>query len=417
MTFRPRVLRPRYWMLLGLLLGALAPPPGFSEDCGTCGDGIVDMGEQCDDGNQIEDDGCSSTCEASARRAGCGDGTIGQDETCDDGNRVDGDGCDTNCTATGCPNGIVTTGEGCDDGNQTNGDGCSALCQFETGNAAPDCSAATVDPDQIQPPNGDFVPLSIAGVTEPDGDATTITIISVAQDEPVTGSPAGAFTRVAQGRDDDDDEGDDDGDDDRDGDDDDGDDDGDDDDDDGDDDDGGTGGGGQTSCPDAAGVGTTTASVRAERDDNGDGRVYHITFRADDGRGGQCTGTVTVCVPQVMGAGAACVDQGPNVDSTPVDCAAAPQVALCQGEDIPEGVKRRLDKAHAMLESASHRQNLRRARKLAKKSMILLGRANRAARGALRRGTISAECAADLRDRLDQARTQAVNQFRSMRGR
>jgi len=49
-------------------------------------------------------------------------------EECDDGNQVDGDGCDTNCTLTRCGNGIVTAGEECDDGNLRRGDGCSPTC-------------------------------------------------------------------------------------------------------------------------------------------------------------------------------------------------------------------------------------------------------------------------------------------------
>lgn len=30
-----------------------------------CGDGITDAGEQCDDGNQVDGDGCSNTCKSS----------------------------------------------------------------------------------------------------------------------------------------------------------------------------------------------------------------------------------------------------------------------------------------------------------------------------------------------------------------
>ena len=59
----------------------------------------------------------------------CGDGTLDPAETCDDGNQVEGDGCDSNCTLTGCGNGIVTAGEECDDGNTVNGDGCSSSCE------------------------------------------------------------------------------------------------------------------------------------------------------------------------------------------------------------------------------------------------------------------------------------------------
>ena len=70
-------------------------------------------------------------------------------------------------------------------------------------------------------------------------------------------------------------------------------------------------------CPDATGVGGGSASVRAERQGSGDGRVMHIFFTADDGRGGTCEGSVTVCVPKSQGGrNAICVDQGPIYDAT-----------------------------------------------------------------------------------------------------
>jgi len=68
--------------------------------------------------------------------------------------------------------------------------------------------------------------------------------------------------------------------------------------------------------PDARGIGTPTAQVRAERSGHEDGRVYHIHFHSTDGRGGSCTGTVNVCVPHDQGQGNECVDQGPLYDST-----------------------------------------------------------------------------------------------------
>ncbi len=61
----------------------------------------------------------------------CGDAVVDPGEQCDDGNSVDGDGCDSNCTTTGCGNAIVTAGEQCDDGNLQAGDCCDASCQFE----------------------------------------------------------------------------------------------------------------------------------------------------------------------------------------------------------------------------------------------------------------------------------------------
>jgi len=60
----------------------------------------------------------------------CGNGTVDAGETCDDGNAIDGDGCDSNCTVTACGNGIVTAGEECDDGNTLDGDACPSTCAF-----------------------------------------------------------------------------------------------------------------------------------------------------------------------------------------------------------------------------------------------------------------------------------------------
>jgi len=89
-----------------------------------CGNGIVTTGEQCDDGNDVNGDGCDATCIPT----GCGNGVVTEGELCDDGNATNGDGCDTNCTPTDCGNGIVTGNEQCDDGNRTSGDGCDATC-------------------------------------------------------------------------------------------------------------------------------------------------------------------------------------------------------------------------------------------------------------------------------------------------
>jgi len=68
----------------------------------------------------------------------CGDGAVtpSSGEQCDDGNLVDGDGCDSNCTPTGCGNGIVTAGETCDDGVANGTDHCCtsdcALIDFDS---------------------------------------------------------------------------------------------------------------------------------------------------------------------------------------------------------------------------------------------------------------------------------------------
>lgn len=63
----------------------------------------------------------------------CGNGCKEQGEECDDGNTSNGDGCSSTCKLEKCGDGIVqpALGEQCDDGNTNNGDGCSDSCQFE----------------------------------------------------------------------------------------------------------------------------------------------------------------------------------------------------------------------------------------------------------------------------------------------
>ena len=98
-----------------------------------CGDGKVQvgLGESCDDGNTDENDGCTSTCQTEY----CGDGVlqVGLGEQCDDGNDKDGDGCDMNCRSEYCGDGVIQNelGEECDDGGTQDGDGCSARCKNE----------------------------------------------------------------------------------------------------------------------------------------------------------------------------------------------------------------------------------------------------------------------------------------------
>ncbi len=97
-------------------------------DIGGCGDGHIGSGEVCDDGNVLDDDGCSHDCTSIEI---CGNGKIDSREECDDGNLNDGDGCSSKCTLEACGNLIidVAAGEACDDGNEISGDGCSADCK------------------------------------------------------------------------------------------------------------------------------------------------------------------------------------------------------------------------------------------------------------------------------------------------
>jgi len=109
-------------------------------------------------------------------------------------------------------------------------------------NQPPDVSGATPSIAEIWPPNNKMVDITIEGVIDPDGDDVTITIDDLTNDE--------------------------------------------------------------TGAADAAGIGTSTAQVRASRDGKGDGRDYTIAFTASDGTA-TSSGTVTVTVPHDQGKGKA----------------------------------------------------------------------------------------------------------------
>ncbi len=153
---------------------ALTPPHQVCSSTIICGDGVVEPGEACDDGNTMSGDGCSADCDTvesgftcppkggactQAAAYTCGNGIVEPGEQCDDGNMASGDGCSADCKvepgyvcpAAGmacasiafCGDGKVdyTRGEQCDDGNMVSGDGCSPTCQ-----SRPDGSAATRRP-------------------------------------------------------------------------------------------------------------------------------------------------------------------------------------------------------------------------------------------------------------------------------
>ncbi len=128
-----------------------------------CGNGIHEADEECDDGDNKNDDGCSSICRIEAtfdcqddlkKRSictpKCGNGRTDTGEFCDDNNNADGDGCSKNCTTEEgwrcenrdnaptvctpkCGDGLKLPVEGCDDGGIAPGDGCDATCQVEAG--------------------------------------------------------------------------------------------------------------------------------------------------------------------------------------------------------------------------------------------------------------------------------------------
>jgi cysteine-rich repeat protein len=120
--------------------------------CSSCGNNVRDLGEACDDGNFVTGDGCSNICQieegydcdgnlgqASTCRIDifvtCGNGVVDGIEACDDGNDNDNDACRNNCQRTLCGDGVIQVPnsngvtERCDDGNNVNTDDCLNTCQ------------------------------------------------------------------------------------------------------------------------------------------------------------------------------------------------------------------------------------------------------------------------------------------------
>jgi len=96
-------------------------------DVGVCGDGVLDAGEQCDDGNSVDGDACTNECTIAV----CGDGVVHEGvEACDDGpENSDTKACTSMCELASCGDGLVHEGvEACDDGNANESDECTSLC-------------------------------------------------------------------------------------------------------------------------------------------------------------------------------------------------------------------------------------------------------------------------------------------------
>jgi cysteine-rich repeat protein len=97
-----------------------------------CGDAITNGDDECDDGNDVEDDGCDNLC----RVRKCGDGIVQTGEQCD----PPGATCTNQCQTASemCGDGDKDSGEQCDDGNTATGDGCF--------NCMNECGDGVVDP-------------------------------------------------------------------------------------------------------------------------------------------------------------------------------------------------------------------------------------------------------------------------------
>jgi hypothetical protein len=156
-------------------------------------------------------------------------------------------------------------------------------------NRPPDVSGAYPSKEYLWPPNHKFVNITIEGVTDPDGDTVTIRILNLTSDEP-TASTHWLYKHHrfhchyhrrhrCENR-------------------------------------------SAYYAPDAYGIGTDTAHLRAERLGRGNGRVYVITFVASDGRGGETVGSVKVYVPHDRrGCAWHCIDDGQDYDATEINWA------------------------------------------------------------------------------------------------
>jgi cysteine-rich repeat protein len=129
----------------GNLANPCVPTDNSESYAASCGNGVVDPGEECDDGNTSNTDACLTTCV----NAACGDGFVWEGvEQCDDSCLVgtpnvcetgdNFDACLASCQNNVCGDGfperaapVSAPGEPCDDGNTAGGDGCSGVCVTE----------------------------------------------------------------------------------------------------------------------------------------------------------------------------------------------------------------------------------------------------------------------------------------------
>lgn len=142
-------------------------------------------------------------------------------------------------------------GEVCGDGIDDNSNGLID----EGCNLAPDCSTASASPAILLFPDRRMEEIDLDGAIDPDGDPIVLVITEIIQDEPTNGLADADQT------------------------------------------------------PDAELIDEDTVRLRAERAENGDGRIFYISFRAYDGKGGVCEGVVSVSVPIDQGFSFA-VDSG-----------------------------------------------------------------------------------------------------------
>lgn len=138
------------------------------------------------------------------------------------------------------------------DGSLTSTD--KVIVHIMDANDPPVCELALASPALIWPPNKKMITVKINNVSDPDNEEVIIKILNVAQDESSNelGSNNFISDAVIQGQD---------------------------------------------------------LLLRAERAGDGNGRIYEITFSAQDNSGKSCIGKVNVCIPHTPSLGR-CIDDG-----------------------------------------------------------------------------------------------------------
>lgn len=127
--------RSRLWVSLFVVLGIGCGDNADNSSGASCGDGVVDPQEACDDGannSATLPDACRPDCTLPA----CGDGVLDTGEECDDG-PANGGSCSTACELVSptCGDGVIDALEDCDDGannSDTAPDACRTTCKLPT---------------------------------------------------------------------------------------------------------------------------------------------------------------------------------------------------------------------------------------------------------------------------------------------
>ncbi len=149
----------RFWLPdSGALIPSIPDPVPPDAGVSGCGDGVLQPGERCDDGNGASGDGCSHDCltveqdfvcgapgQACVLSVVCGDRLVTGDELCDDGNVTGGDGCSADCRQVEPGYSCLVPGLRCE--AAACGDGVRAgLEECDFSNATAGCTDCRIDP-------------------------------------------------------------------------------------------------------------------------------------------------------------------------------------------------------------------------------------------------------------------------------